>query len=119
MNCIIKKAERFCKVSSFTKVIKDAGGSVKEVAEYSKWHNLRDGKSRIQLKMTIVKMVNGENVGYILEDNLGYLASYPAKDIEELKSLLKEDGYKPIKEWYLQDCGMTEETWNAWNQSND
>lgn len=119
MNCIIKRAERFFKVSSFTEIIKDAGGTVKRVAEYSKWHNLRDGESRIQLKMTIVKMVNGENTGYVLEDNLGYLSSHPAKDVEELKSLLKEAGYKPIKEWYLQDCGMTEETWNAWNQSND
>lgn len=114
----IKRADRFIKASAMTKVIKDAGGTAKEIAEYSKWHNINEG-SRIQVTLIIIKMEANGNTAYILKDNLGMLASYPTTDLDELKSFLTDKGFKPIKDWYLQDCGMTEETWNTWNQSND
>lgn len=114
----IKRKERFIKASAMTKVIKDAGGTAKEVAEYSKWHNI-DEHSRIQLTLIIVKMDSNGNTAYILKDNLGMLASFPTPDLDEIKTFLTEHGFKPIKEWYMEDCGMTEDTWNAWNQSND
>ena len=114
----IKRKDRCVKASAMTKVIKDSGGSAKEIAEYSKWHNINEG-SRIQVTLKIIRMEANGNVGYILEDNLGMLASYVTNDLDEVKTFLTDHGFKPIKEWYLQDCGMTEETWNAWNQSND
>lgn len=114
----IKRSDRCIKAAAMTKVMKDAGGTVKEIAEYSKWHNLNEG-SRIQVTLIVIKMVNMGNTAYILKDNLGMLASYPTQDLDEIKTFLTEHGFKPIKEWYLQDCGMTEETWNAWNTSND
>lgn len=114
----IKRSDRCIKASAMTKVIKDSGGVAKEIAEYSKWHNRTDG-SRIQVTLIIVKMEANGNTAYILKDNLGMLASYPNPDLDEMKTFLAEHGFKPIKDWYLQDCGMTEETWDAWNQSND
>lgn len=114
----IKRPDRFIKAAALTKTMKDAGGIVKEIAEYSKWRNLNDG-SRIQMTLIVIKMANLGNTAYILKDNLGMLASYPTQDLNEIKAFLAEHGFKPIKDWYLQDCGMTEETWNAWNTSND
>lgn len=114
----IKRSERFIKAANMFKTIRDAGGAVKEIAEYSKWRNLNEG-SRIQVTLTIVKMVNMGNTAYILKDNMGMLASFPTTDLQELKSFLTEKGFKPIKDWYIQDCGMTEDTWNEWNKSND
>ena len=61
----IKRSERFIKAANMFKTIRDAGGVVKEIAEYSKWHNLNEG-SRIQVTLTIVKMVNMGNTAYIL-----------------------------------------------------
>ena len=114
----IKRSERFIKASTMFKTIKDAGGNTKEIAEYSKWHNLNEG-SRIQVTLIIVKMTNMGNTAYILKDNTGMLASFPTQDLNELKVFLTDKGFKPIKQWYLEDCGMSEETWNEWNQSND
>lgn len=114
----IKRADRCIKAAAMFKPLRDAGGTVSEVAEYSKWRNLSDG-SRIQVTLTIIKMTHLDNTAYILKDNLGMLASYPTQDLVEMRSFLVDKGFKPIKDWYIQDCGMTEETWNAWNQSND
>ena len=54
----IKRSERLLKAAAFNVGLKSAGGVVKEVAEYSKWHELRNGDhagSRIQVKMFIAK----------------------------------------------------------------
>ena len=114
----IKRSERFIKAANFTKPIKDNGGTVREVGEYAKWKNI-DEDSKIQVRFTILEMnVNG-NKGYILKDNMGMVACYPTQDVNELKSFLEEKGFKPIKDWYIQDCGMSEETWKEWNTCND
>lgn len=114
----IKRNERFIKASTMFKTIADNGGSTKEIAEYSKWHNINE-VSRIQVTLRIIKMEANGNIGYILEDNLGMLASYPTQDLTEMKGFLLNHGFKPIKDWYIQDCGMSDETWKEWNRSND
>lgn len=114
----IKRTERCIKAYAMTKVIKDTGGTAKEIAEYSKWHNINEG-SRIQVTLRIIKLEANGNTAYILEDNMGMLASYPTQDLNEMKTFLTDKGFKLIKDWYIQDCGMPEDTWNAWNQSND
>lgn len=114
----IKRRERFIKADVFTKPIKDNGGTVREVGEYSKWKNI-DEYSRIQATFTILAMSATAGTAYILKDNMGMVACYPTQDINELTSFLAEKGFKPIKEWYIQDCGMSEETWKEWNTSND
>lgn len=120
-----KRSERIMKAAAFNAGIKSAGGVVKEVAEYSKWHELQNGDytgSRIQVKMFIVKVnlskVNG-NVGYYLNDDMGMIASDITLDINDIKRWLVDHGYKAIHDWYVQDCGMSEETWREWNTSND
>jgi hypothetical protein len=114
----IKKSERFIKAANFTKPIKDNGGTVREAGEYSKWKHI-DEYRKVQVSFTILAMSANGNTAYILKDNMGMVASYPTQDINELKSFLAEKGFKPIKDWYIQDCGMSEETWKEWNTSND
>ena len=113
----IKRNERFMKASAMFKVITDNGGFVNEVAEYSKWHELPNG--RIQVTLKLMKIQANNNAGYILEDNMGMLASYAISDLGEMKKFLVDHGFKPIKDWYIQDCGMSDETWKEWNTSND
>lgn len=114
----IKRSERFIKAANFVKPIKDHGGVVREIGEYAKWQTIHeDGK--IQVTFIILEMKVNNNAGYVLKDNFGMIASYPTQDVNELKNFLSEKGFKPIKDWYIQDCGMSEETWNAWNCSND
>ena len=115
----IKRSERFIKSANFTKPIRDNGGTVREVGEYAKWKNIDEYGSKIQVSFTIVEMKVNENKGYFLKDGLGMVASYPTQDVNELKDYLLEKGFKPIKDWYIQDCGMSEETWKEWNTSND
>lgn len=113
----IKRSERLIRMANFSKAIKDAGGVVREIGEYTKWKHVSNGK--LQVTFTIIEMKNAGNVGYVLKDNLGMVASLVTNDIDELKSFLAEKGFKPIKDWYIQDCGMSEETWREWNSSND
>ena len=121
----IKRSERLLKASAFNVGLKSAGAVVKEVAEYSKWHELQNGinaGSRIQVKMFIMKAdvskVSGV-IGYYLKDDMGMIASGVVTDINDIKCWLVDHGYKTVHDWYIQDCGMSEETWNEWNTSND
>lgn len=116
-----KRSERIMKAMAFNAGIKSVGGAVKEVAEYSKWHE-QDADSRIQVKMFVMKVdlgkVNG-NVGYYLKDGMGMVASDVVLDINDIKCWLVDHGYKTVHDWYVQDYGMSEETWHEWNTSND
>ena len=121
----IKRSERIMEAASFNAVMKAIGGAVKEVAEYSKWHELQNGEhagSRVPDKMFIMKVdmskVSGV-VGYYLKDNMGMVAAYIATDINDIKRWLIDHSYKTAHDWYIQDCGMSEETWREWNTSND
>lgn len=120
-----KRSERILKAAAFNTGLKSAGGVVQEVAEYSKWHEFQNGVhagSKIQMKMFIMKAdmskVSGI-VGYYLKDGMGMVASDIVVDINEIKCLLADHGYKTVHDWYTQDCGMSEETWKEWNTSND
>ena len=120
-----KRSERILKAAVFNAGMKSAGGVAKEVAEYSKWHELQNGYhagSRIQVKMFIMKAdlskVNG-TVGYYLKDDMGMVASEIVVDINDIKRWLVDHGYKTVHDWYIQDCGMSEETWREWNTNND
>lgn len=121
----IKRSERILKATAFNTGLKSIGIVVKEVAEYSKWHELQSGEhagNRVQIKMLIVKVdmskVNG-SIGYYLKDSMGMVASDIVTDINDIKRWLDDHGYKTIHDWYVQDYGMDEETWKEWNKSND
>lgn len=114
----IKRSDRFIKTTAFTKPIRDNGGKVREVAEYAKWHNI-DECSKVQVGFIILEIAVNGNKAYILKDSFGMMASYPTQDLTEMKVFLIGKGFKPIKDWYIQECGMSEETWKEWNSSND
>lgn len=121
----IKRSERILKAAALNAGLKSAGGVVREVAEYSKWHELQSGinaGSRVQIKMFIMKAdlskVSGV-IGYYLKDDMGMIASDLVTDINDIKHWLADHGYKTIHDWYVQDCGMSEETWHEWNTNND
>lgn len=122
----IKKSERILKAVAFNAGLKSVGADVEEIAEYSKWHELQNGEyagCRIQVKMFIVKAdmskVSGGVVGYYLKDGEGMIASDIVADINEIKYWLADHGYKTVHDWYIQDYGMSEETWKEWNKSDD
>ena len=95
----VKKSERFMKSAVFTKGFRDAGATVKEIAEYSKWVDLYNG-GKVQATLTIMcvdAQSIGGNVGYYMKDNLGMVACYPVNDLNEIKSWLKAHNYKTIK----------------------
>ena len=121
----IKRSERILKADAFNAGLKSVGGVVEEVAEYSKWHELQNGinaGSRIQFKMFIMKAdlsKIGGPVGYYLKDGMGMVASDVVVNVNDVKDWLVGHSYKTVHDWYIQDCGMSEETWREWNASND
>lgn len=113
----IKRNERFFKASVFAKNVKEVGGTVREVEEYSKWKELDHG--RIQVQFRIIEFTTQVGKSYLMEDDLGFVACQVTPDLNEIKNFLTKNGFKPTKDWYIQDCGMSEETWKEWNSSKE
>lgn len=114
----IKRKDRVLKSSGFAAGVKAVGGTVRTIGEYSKWHELRDGSGRIQVTLDIVEVyIPSADVkkAYYLRDTFGYMASIVCGDLKEVKQWLTDHGYKTIKQWYIEDNGMSEETWKIWN----
>lgn len=112
---LYKKAERTLKMSDMVKNLKAFGYQITNIGTYKKWKDLKDG-SRLSVSITIRKGVDpAQNDFYLVEDTLGRVACPVVHSYNEVKEWLKEHGYKPEKAFYLEDYGMTEETWNEWN----
>lgn len=109
--------ERFVKHSIVAKTFKSMGGKVGTHGEYTRWINISRG-ARVSEQLTIksydLRSVGG-SLGYALVDNFGSLAS-DLVTIEEIKAFLKDNGFKTTHDWYVQDNGMSEDTWNEWNK---
>lgn len=112
-----KNSERLVKGGVFRKSIKDMGGQVKEIGEYSKWVDVAHG--RIQNKITVYELNGTFQTMYLLCDNLDRAVCEMQTDKEEVMGYLKEHGWKTTKDWYIEDCGMSEETWNVWNGTEE
>lgn len=108
-----KRSERVIKVTALLTAMKATGNTVKNIGEFCKWKELDNGK--IQMKMEIYEINNGMTC-YIMKDTLGMLAAPVTENKQEVLDWLKGHGYKPIKDWYLEDYGMDEETWEEWNK---
>ena len=119
---LTKKADRILNASSAIKTYKRLGMTHKNLGEFCKWKDLRDG-GRMQVKMIVHQMsgdkelIGAERI-WFLEDSLGRVACQMQTDKAEVTNWLKEHGYKPVKQWYMEDYGMSEETWNEWNGIN-
>lgn len=111
---LLKKSERTINAKKALTTYKKIGFTVENLGEFRKWKELPDG--RIAVKMTVYKVENEDCTAYFLEDILGRFACEAVTDAKEVFDWLKEKGYKTDKEFYLNDYGMDEETWEEWNK---
>ena len=109
---LYKKSERTIKTEPMLSAYREGGFETTNIGTYCKWKELQDG--RVQVKMTVYKVAGAMTV-YMMSDTLGRVAAPMTEDLDEVKAWLTEHGYKPEKQWYMEDYGMDEETWNAWN----
>lgn len=117
----IKRKDRTLKASAFNAGMKAVNGTTRMIGEYAKWKDLDNG-SRIQMKFDIIEVSvpNGPvNKAYYLRDGLGFMASIVCGDLKDVKQWLIDHGFKTIKDWYIEDNGMSEETWKIWNSEGE
>lgn len=121
---LLKRKERALKVSTFLQTMRQMQAETKEIGEYTKWKELSDG-SRLSVSVTVYKVTvdtrkfGGDKVNtlYCMKDSLGFeMQKVLTEDLEEIKTWLKEKGYKTTKQFYLEDYGMDEGTWEEWNK---
>lgn len=110
---IIKKSERNLKARHLIAGLKDSGNTVKEIGKFSKWIEVYNGK--LQWSNTLYEIEADGKTAYFLVDSLGWVACVINPDKNDVMDWLKNHGYKTEKDWYIEDYGMSEETWNAWN----
>ncbi len=111
---LIKMKDRNLRADDMLKAFRSMGSKTKSVGEYCKWKELRMG-SRLQVKIEVFEVKNDNFCAYMVVDSFRRVAAQLQPDKKEVLGWLKEHGYKPVKQWYLEDYGMTEETWNEWN----
>lgn len=112
---LFKKSERKIRTADMINTWKVVGCHVKNLGEYKRWVELEDGK--VSVSMTIYEAkAEGMPTGYFLSDSLGRVACQTVLDKQEIMNWLKEHGYKTDKEFYMEDMGMDEETWEEWNK---
>lgn len=113
----IKFNERVMSHTKMTKVFKEQGMVIGTHGEYTRWINLKYG-NKVSEQLTI-KSYDGRSVGcsicYVLVDSFGMWAS-DLTTLEDIKAFLKANGFKTTHDWYVQDNGMSEETWKEWNK---
>lgn len=120
---LLKRSERTMKLSKAFQTYRTLGGKIKNVGEYTKWKELRDGKISVTVNIYEIildtRKFGGETIDtfYMMEDSLGMaMLKTASRNLEEIKTWLKDHNYKTTKNFYLEDYGMDEETWNEWNK---
>ena len=112
---LLKKSERKMHRDRYAIAMKAGGMELKRVAEFKKWKELHDG--RVSVSLTIHEITfHGQTQGYILTDSLERVATQIILNKQEIVEWLKEHGYKTDKDFYREDMGMSEETWEEWNK---
>ena len=110
-----KRSERVLQVSCMIKAMRNCGSEVKNLGEYMKWKELENG-SRISVSLTLYQAKTLDRIAYFFEDSLGKLACEAFVNINDGYEWLKSHGFKTDHDFYIQDYGMTEETWAEWNK---
>lgn len=114
---IIKAKNRTMKIDEYAEAMKLIGWEVKQIAEYDRWKEVYGGQ--LQDQMNVYRIKTPETTAYVLADGLYRMASTLTADKSEVMEWLKAHGYKKDKDWYIEDAGMTEELWQAWNNAED
>jgi hypothetical protein len=118
---ILKKSERKMNASEMLSVFRKCGWQTKGLGRYMKWKDLPDG-SRLSVHIDVYQITDNTEkhlTSYVMADTLGRFMHNLTLDKTEIFNWLKEKGYKPEKKWWLEDGGMTEEVWNAWNSNEE
>ena len=112
---LFKKSERIIKTSVLIKSMKANGAEFENLGEFMKWKELADG-SRLSVSMTLYQVKANSNKCYFFSDSLGRMASPMVVDRKEAVDWLKNHGYKTTHDFYIEDYGMSEETWKEWSE---
>lgn len=113
---LYKRSERTLDTRTLLTALKKTGHTVSRVGEWSRWRELSIG-GRLQVKITVYEVKSDMFTAYLVSDTLDHVAAPLAESKQEVLDWLKEKGYKTTKRWYLEDYGMSEETWNEWNNA--
>lgn len=111
---LYKKSERLFKTAATLKSFRAIGFTTKHIGEWDRWKEIENG--RLQVKIDVYEVVGNGMTCYFVSDTLGRVASAMVTDLQEVMDWLKEHGYKTDKQWYMEDCGMSEELWKEWNE---
>ena len=114
---LYKKAERTIKVGKLLGTFRECDWETKNLGRWCKWKELKNDSGRLQVKFDVFEIKKDDITVYLMSDSLDRVAAPTTADKKEVIDWLKEHGYKPEKQWYLEDYGMDEETWNAWNNA--
>ena len=113
---LIKKADRIMNIHMFREAMKATNTNLEEIATYCKWKEVSTG--RLQVKFTIYKLTDKDgNVNYTVTDSLNRIACTVTNSITDITDFFSTNGYMPEKDWYINEYGMTEESWNEWNNA--
>lgn len=113
---LLKKSDRIISRAAMVKGLRASGCEVKEIQEYCKFKNVYRGKIEVKLCLHEVIVANG-CVFYLLSDSLDNICTQILIDLDDIKIWLNEHGYKKDKQFYVEDCGMSEDLWNEWNNA--
>lgn len=116
---VYKMAERTLDAATALKAFRAGGWQTKEIGTFCKWKDGRFG-SRYQAKVTAYEITTTDGrVAYVMVDTLDKIMNPLEPDKATVMGWIKDHDYKPEKDWYIEDGGMTEEMWAAWNNAED
>lgn len=117
---LIKRKDRALKAALVLRTFRSMGGTVKNLGTFMKWMELSNG-GRLSAKIMIYELKGGasDKTMYLLEDPLGYVLAPLQENKKEVMDWLRDHNYKTEHKFYIEDCGMTEELWKAWNTGEE
>lgn len=114
MLTIFKKSERNLNATQMLSVFRQMNYQTKHIGEFDKWKEANGIK--YQAKINVYQINMDDKIAYVMADNFDRFMNPFTEDKKEIMNWLKEKGYKTDKQWYMEDCGMTEDLWNEWNK---
>lgn len=112
------KSERTISTGTLLSTFRTAGYKTTNVGVWCRWKEY--GGCKVQVKMTVYEVKANVPMAcftaYLISDTLGRVAAPMVENKQEIMDWLKEKGYKPERQWYIEDYGMSEETWDAWTE---
>ena len=116
---LTKKADRVLPVRAFIACLRSNGMEIVNLGDFRKWKELRDG-SRLSVKLTLYRAsASNGKAAYFFSDSLDRIACAVNPNLEEMTAFLRDHGYKSDHDFYVEDYGMTEESYREWNSASE